>query len=152
MPPWETERDRVRKAFSNANLPDDTRLLKTKESWEKYNSVTNRANKARAGSVREFEKTYEFRVGLQVKQLINQAGAKAKDFKFNAVPSDNFNPTALRARAENVVRMRHEQRLIRIEMSEIRMKQKIARDAEKDSLREASKRLRKDWDKATRSR
>jgi hypothetical protein len=144
MPPWRTEPD-LHKAFDRTKLPDDTRYLKGEAEWRSYNEITERAARVRSKATSRFEKTFDVRVMQETKRLINKAGSKERHFRFGQSAADNFDPDQLRIRAQEIVRLRHDKRLIRIELAQLRLQESVTARAKLEHERAASKTLRKDW-------
>lgn len=125
--------------------PDDFRHFKRPDQWTAYNKIGRREEEIRRKCIRQYEATYARRVTQQTKKLIKEAATKKPEFK----PRWANDGVSVQVQAEKLVRLRHEQRLNRIEMAATSMRVSVIEKSKRDSELEASKQLRRDWKKAT---
>jgi len=112
-----------------------------------YSKITERYGDLRRFEQRAHEMEYDTRVEVARKRIINQAGAKNKDFKHRWFGNDQFDKSATNRQAHRNVRAQHGQLMAGIDKMEARDITKLLDVSEKrNQLRDKP---RHDFEQAT---
>ena len=133
--------DEIKRTFDTASLKHQAAKDFTSQEWKEYRKIGQNYDDLRRFEQRTFEIEYKTRFEVARKRLINQKGAKAKDFKHRIFGSDQFDKSAINAQAERNVRNSHFQLMASIDKNEARETTQLLDTCKKRTeLREKPKR------------
>ncbi len=136
----------LKQTFNLATLRKKTKGLRSPNDWEKGNKIMNQYERETKKQTKAYYAEYDNRVSNVVKQLIDKAGAKNRDFKHRWFGNDNFDKEKLTRQAHKVVQHDHHRRMTRLEENEaIDLGKLVETIEQRDKLREKP---RKDFEKA----
>ena len=107
--------DELRQLFELATMRREATRLTSASHWSRASTALSRCGRARRFEQKDFETRYETRVEIARRRLIDEAGSKGFDFQPRWAGDDRFSASAILRQAQREVRMRHEQRLARID-------------------------------------
>jgi len=112
--------DEIKRTFDLASLKHQAAKDFTSLEWKTYRKVGQKFDDLRRFEQRAFEIEYKTRFEIARKRLINQAGAKSRDFKHRWFGQDQFDKSAINRQAERNVRNSHYQLMAGIDKQEAR--------------------------------
>ncbi len=134
-------KDEIKRTFDLASLKHQAAKDFTSQEWKSYQKIRQKYDDLRRFEQRTYEIEYKTRFEVARKRLINQAGAKTRDFKHRWFGNDQFDKSALNKQAERNVRNSHYQLMAGIDKQEARETSQLLDNCKKRTdLREKPKR------------
>ncbi len=112
--------EELKRTFDLAGLRREATKKLTATEWKEFQQIRKTYDDSRRFETRQYEMEYKTRVEVARKRLINQAGAKSKDFKHRWFGQDRFDSSAINRQAQRNVRNGHEQLMAGIDRQESR--------------------------------
>lgn len=137
----------VRDLFTKASLRHEAAMGLNHEDWKRYRQIVDGYEKLRRFETREYQLTYETRVEVARKKLIDAAGAKTRGLVPRLLGRDGFDRAAIDRQAHRVVLHNHEQALSRLDEAEIDRINDLLSSALRHQKRQAE--LKSDFEQAT---
>lgn len=129
----------LKQTFDLASLRIEAKSLRTPIDWEKGREIHERYQGLRENQEKKYYDQYEARVERVMKNLIDRAGAVAKDFKHRLFSQDPFNRKMLTKQAHRLVQQDHQRRILQIDSSETKeLDELIAQVKQRDALKDKS--------------
>ena len=124
-------KDEIKRTFDLASLKHRCAKDLAPQEWKEYQKIRQKFDDLRRFEHRTFELEYKTRFEVARKRLINQAGAKTRDFKHRWFGGDQFDKSAINRQAERNVRNSHAQLMAGIDKQEARETSQLLDSCEK---------------------
>ena len=123
--------EELKRTFDLAALRREAAKTLTATEWKELQNIKKTHDDTRRFENRQYEMEYRTRVEVARKRLINQAGAKSKDFKHRWFGQDRFDKAAIHRQAQRNVRNQHHQLMAGIDQQESRAIRQLLDHCEK---------------------
>ena len=123
--------DEIKRTFDLASLKHQAAKDFTSQEWKAYRKIGQKYDDLRRFEQRSYEIEYKTRFEVARKRLINQKGAKTRDFKHRWFGNDQFDKSAINKQAERNVRNSHFQLMAGIDSQEARETSQLLESCEK---------------------
>lgn len=134
-------KDEIKRTFNLASLRHQIAKDFTSQEWKEYQKIREKYDDLRRFHQSEFEQEFKTRFEVARKKLIDQAGARNRDFKHRWFGRDQFDKTAINRQAERNVLGSHAQVMADIDNQEARETKQLLDGCKKRThLREKSRR------------
>ena len=153
MPPWKPNAPSSGKDFAKAAKaanPNELRASLSIGQQMKYDEISARARVARSKAERLHKDLYPKKFAEELKRQFERGSGERLDLKPRGVASPKKGHNEIQVKAAQNVEVRHQLRLNRIDMAETKLKLDFGRKAIEQSLKQASKSLKRDWTRAVR--
>lgn len=150
MPPWKPNAPGSGKDFAKAANPDELRTSLSVGQQMKYDEISARAREARSMAERLHRESYTKKLAREIRRQFEKGSGERLDLKPRGVASPRKGHNETQVKAAQNVEVRHQLRLNRIDMAETKLKLDFGRKAAEQSLKQASKTLKKDWTRVVR--
>lgn len=132
--------EEIKRTFDLAGLKHQAAKDFTSQEWKAYRKITEKFDGFRRFEQRTYEMEYKTRVEVASKRLINQKGAKVREFKHTWFGHDQFDKSAINRQAVRNVRNSHHQLMAGIDNQQARETAQLLDACEKHTeLREKPK-------------
>lgn len=108
----------LKRTFDLASLRREAKHNLSGDDWRDYQAIKNSFDEKRQHEKRGFERSYTTNVETEARRLIDQVGAKAKQFKHRWFGDDGFDKAAITRQAHRNVRHRFDQKLATLDDQE----------------------------------
>lgn len=106
--------EELRRTFEKAALSHEAKFARSPDQWREIRELKIRCSDARTREHDLYAERYEARVETRYRQLVDEAGGRARMLKPSFAAIDRFSPEDLLRQAQRDVRASHSRRLMTI--------------------------------------
>lgn len=140
-------RDEIKRTFHLAGLRNEAAKTLNGDEWKQFQKIKRDFADLRRFEGRAYEIEYDTRLEVARKRLINQAGAKNKDFKHRWFGTDNFDKEAITRQARRVVRDDQHKLMAHLETKEAQAVDSLLEKSQ--HRKESREKPKRDFERAT---